>query len=55
MHAFWSSRASDHTNEGRSKTGFLVKYRNDGVCDDENFVEIEGPLAETEWNKGWNF
>lgn len=55
VHAFWSSRAPDHTNEGRSKTGFLVKYRNDGERDDENFVRIEGPLAEVQWNKGWNF
>lgn len=55
VHSFWSSRAADHTNEGRSKTGFLVKYRNDGERDDENFVRIEGPLAEVKWDKGWNF
>lgn len=54
-HAYWSSRTADHTNVGRSKTGFLVKYRNDGERQGENFVQIEGPVAEVKWDRGWNF
>ena len=45
----WSSCASDHTTEARTTTGFLVKYRCDGTREDENFVQIEGPLAEARW------
>lgn len=55
VHASWTSCSSDHTNEARTTTGFLVKYRNDGERDDENFVHIEGPLAEVGWTRGWDF
>jgi hypothetical protein len=55
VHASWTSCASDHTSEALTTTGFLVKYRNDGERDDENFVHIEGSLAEVGWNSGWDF
>jgi len=55
VHASWTSRASDHTKEALTTTGFLVKYRDEGERDDENFVHIEGSLAEVGWNSGWDF
>ena len=55
VHAYWSSRAADHTIEGRSRTGFLVKYRNDGEREGENFVQIKGSVAVVKWDRGWDF
>jgi hypothetical protein len=55
VHASWSSCASNHTHEARTTTGFLVKYRDDGVREGENFVLVEGPLAEVNWSRGWHF
>ena len=55
VHSSWSSCALDHTNEARTTTGFLVKYRDDGKRADENFVHVEGQLAQVTWNRGWHF
>jgi hypothetical protein len=53
--ASWYSCASDHTNEARGTTDFLVKYRDEGAREDENFVHIEGPLVDVNWKHSWNF
>jgi hypothetical protein len=55
VHDSWSSVDSDHTNEARTTTGFVVKYRDEGVRENENFVQIEGSLAEVNWSRGWHF
>ena len=54
----WSSCDADRTAEARVEPGFLIRYQNQGVRADENFVYIEGPLAEVDWRKksgGWAF
>jgi len=51
VHDSWTSNASDRTSGARARTHFLVKYQDEGVREGENFVYIEGPLAEVEWRK----
>jgi hypothetical protein len=55
VHESRSSVDSGHTNEARTTTGFVVKYRDEGVRENENFVQIEGSLAEVNWSRGWHF
>lgn len=53
-----SSCDTDRTTEARVATQFLIKYKVQGVREDENFIHIEGPLAEVDWRKrqgGWSF
>jgi hypothetical protein len=55
VHESRSSVDSGHTNEARTTTGFVVKYRDEGVRENKNFVQIEGSLAEMNWSRGWHF